>query len=34
MEANANCDLGMLYEDTKNQMPGQGVLDQTLFFFF
>lgn len=34
MEANANCDLVMLYEDSKNQMPDQGVLDQTLFFFF
>lgn len=27
-----NCDLGMLDEDSKSQMPGQGVLDQTFFF--
>lgn len=31
MEANTNCDLGMLYEDGKNQMSGQGVLVQTFF---
>lgn len=32
MEANTNCDLGTLYEDSKNQRLGQGVLDQTFFF--
>lgn len=32
MEENTNCDLGMLYEDSKNQMTGQGVSDQTFFF--
>lgn len=31
MEANTNCDLGMLYEDGKNQMSGQRVLVQTFF---
>lgn len=32
MEENTNCDLGMLYEDTKNQMTGQSVSDQVFFF--
>lgn len=32
MEENTNCDLGMLYEDSSNQMTEQGVSDQTFFF--
>lgn len=34
MEENTNCDydLGMLYEDSKNQMPGHSVSDQIFFF--
>lgn len=32
MEVNTNSDLGMLYEDSKNQMTGQSVSDQTFFF--
>lgn len=27
IEENTNCVLGMLYEDSKNQMTGQGVSD-------
>lgn len=32
MEKNTNSDLGMLYEDSKNQRTGQSVSDQTFFF--
>lgn len=32
MEENTSCDLGMLYKNSKNQMTGQGVSDQTFFF--
>lgn len=31
MEENTNCDLGMLYEDRKNQMTGQGHLISDIF---